>query len=80
MIVAWFLSSGEPICEGPLILAGDDSSPPQCDSPVHGLGQVGLTLFVAGLIPLTIGAAGVLTWRKIRGRTDLNAAATNSPG
>ena len=68
---AFFLSEGEPVCSGPLILAVRDSMPPGCDSPAHGLPLVGAWLFIVGLIPISIGTGAVLLWRKtlVRART-----------
>jgi hypothetical protein len=42
------MSEGEPVCEGPFILRVDDSSPPQCPSPVEFLPTVAIA-WVAGL-------------------------------
>lgn len=42
------MSEGEPVCEGPFILRVDDSSPPQCPSPVDFLPMVAIA-WVAGL-------------------------------
>ena len=44
-------SEGEPVCDGPLILAVNDSSPPQCDAPSAALPTVGLILYAIGFFP-----------------------------
>jgi len=63
LAVAWFTSEGEPICEGPLILSGEDSDPPTCPNRVEGLLDVGsLTLAVAIAVALLgFGATTLIT-------------------
>ena len=69
---AWFASESEPVCEGPLILGADDSSPPKCDELVVGLVEVGPVLL--GLV-LVFGLLGFLATagldRRRRRRTDV---------
>lgn len=50
---AWFTSEGEPVCEGPLILSVDDSMPPQCETRIPGLLEVG---------PVLLGLLAFLAW------------------
>ncbi|WP_420452915.1 hypothetical protein [Ilumatobacter sp.] len=57
LVVAYLMSEGEPICEGPLILSVDDSSPPQCDAPSAALPTVGLFLYAIGSFPAMVLAA-----------------------
>ena len=57
LVVAFLMSDGEPICEGPLILSVDDSFPPQCDSPSAALPTVGLFLYAIGFFPSMVLAA-----------------------
>ena len=48
---ALFLTTdGEPVCEGPLIIDIDDSSPPQCNTHVEGFEQHFWSLVVGTLI------------------------------
>ena len=62
LVLAFFVSEGEPVCEGPLILDVDDSDPPQCDGPIAGLPSVGLALYAVGFT-ITTGLAVV--WRGV---------------
>lgn len=48
--LAFVFSEGEPVCEGPLILGGDDSDPPQCPDPIEGLAPTAPLILVAGLL------------------------------
>jgi hypothetical protein len=41
-------SEGEPVCEGPFIWSRDDSSPPQCPSPLDALPDLAIA-WVVGL-------------------------------
>jgi len=50
MLLALLLSTGEPVCEGPLILGVDDSLPPGCESPTAGLLTVAPRVLLAGAI------------------------------
>lgn len=47
-VLGLLMSEGEPVCEGPFILRVDDSSPPQCPSPVEFLPTVAI-VWVVGL-------------------------------
>lgn len=67
LIVALLLSHGEPVCDGPLILAVDESFPPQCDDPVAALPLVGSVLYAIGFVPTTFLVA-LLRRRGGRGR------------
>lgn len=57
-ITVWGLltSEGEPVCEGPFITQVDDSSPPQCPSPVEFLPTVGIAWAVGLVLILGIRA------------------------
>ncbi|WP_395153084.1 hypothetical protein [Ilumatobacter sp.] len=68
LAVAYLLSHGEPVCEGPLILATDDSFPPQCDDPSAALPTVGLLLYAIGFFPSML-LAGILQARDSRRAT-----------
>jgi hypothetical protein len=57
LIVLLLLSHGEPVCEGPLILAVDESFPPQCDDPTAALPSIGGVLYLIGFIPTMLLAA-----------------------
>ncbi len=55
VLVALATSTGEPVCEGPLILGVDDSDPPQCDDPISALPAAfptiaGFGLMLSGLL------------------------------
>lgn len=58
VIIVWGLlaSEGEPVCKGPFITQVDDSSPPQCPSPVEFLPSVGIAWAVGLVVILGIGA------------------------
>jgi hypothetical protein len=43
-------SEGEPVCDGPFILQVDDSSPPQCPSPVELLPTLAIAWAVGLLV------------------------------
>lgn len=49
-VLGLLMSDGEPVCEGPFILRVDDSSPPQCPSPVEFLP----TMAIAWLIGMGV--------------------------
>lgn len=51
LVVLLLLSHGEPVCEGPLILAVDESFPPQCDDPTAALPSIGGVLYLIGFVP-----------------------------
>lgn len=51
LAVAYFMSEGEPVCKGPLILSVDDSDPPQCPDPSAALLTVGFVLYLVGIVP-----------------------------
>lgn len=53
-VLGLLTSEGEPVCEGPFILRVDDSSPPQCPSPVEFLPTVGIAWAVGLLVILGI--------------------------
>ncbi len=57
LVVAYLASNGEPVCEGPLILAVDESFPPQCDEPIAALPMVGVITYVIGFVPSMLLAA-----------------------
>ncbi len=70
VLVALATSTGEPVCEGPLILGVDDSDPPQCDDPISALPTAfpviaGFGLILSGLFT----ALGILALRALTGRT-----------
>lgn len=51
---AWFASEGEPVCEGPLILSGGDSFPPDCDGPAAAI-----PYFLVGWLVVSIVVGGI---------------------
>ena len=51
LIVLLVLSHGEPVCEGPLILAVDESFPRQCEDPTAALPLIGGVLYLIGFVP-----------------------------
>lgn len=59
LVIAYLVSEGEPVCEGPLILAVNDSFPPQCDAPSAALPTVGLALYAVGFFPSMLVAAAI---------------------
>lgn len=40
LVLGLATSEGEPVCQGPFITSADDSSPPQCDSPLDAVPAV----------------------------------------
>ena len=70
LVVAYLASEGEPVCEGPLILAVAESNPPKCDSPLAGLPRVGLTLYALGFAAATTIAA---VWTLLNSRKSKQA-------
>jgi hypothetical protein len=66
MLLALLLSTGEPVCEGPLILGVDDSLPPECESPIAGLLIVAPRVLLAGaiIVGASVGAANLRRRRR----------------
>lgn len=61
-VLGLLMSEGEPVCEGPFILRVDDSSPPQCPSPVEFLP----TVLPAVAIAWVVGLGVILGMRALR--------------
>ena len=58
---ALFLTTnGEPVCEGPLIVDVDDSSPPQCNTHIEGFEQHFWVLVAGTLIIASVARVGTV--------------------
>lgn len=66
MLLALLLSTGEPICEGPLILGVGDSLPPECESPTAGLLIVAPRVLLTGaiIVGVVVGIHSLLRHRR----------------
>jgi hypothetical protein len=77
VVVALVTSTGEPVCEGPLILGVDDSDPPQCDDPISALPTAfpviaGFGLVLSGLFT-ALGSLAVRAAKKQSGEAHTSA-------
>jgi hypothetical protein len=53
-VLGLLTSEGEPVCEGPFIWRRDDSSPPQCPSPLDALPDVAIAWIVGLAVILAV--------------------------
>ncbi|MEM9467518.1 MAG: hypothetical protein AAGA90_19240 [Actinomycetota bacterium] len=73
VLLLW--SDEEPVCEGPLILDVDTSSPPQCNDPLSGLFDQAPWILVAAAIITAVIVGLVAVGRRIS-----SAVARPGPG
>ena len=56
----FLMTDGEPVCEGPLIVDVDDSSPPQCNTHIEGFEQHFWVLVFGTLIIASVARVGIV--------------------
>ena len=55
----FLMTNGEPVCEGPLIVDVDDSSPPQCDKHIEGYEQHFWVLVFGTIVIALVAQVGI---------------------
>ena len=56
----FLMTNGEPVCEGPLIVDVDDSSPPQCNTHIEGFEQHFWVLVFGTLVIALVARVGIV--------------------
>ena len=56
----FLMTNGEPVCEGPLIVDVEDSSPPQCNTHIEGFEQHFWVLVFGTLVIALVARVGIV--------------------